>query len=60
VFEEMLPAPDELHVASAEGGHVAELALEILPATARDSAIQNSADQDSADHDSADQDGAAP
>ena len=58
VFEEMLPAPDELHVASAEGGHVAELALEILPATDHNSADQDSADQDSADQDSADQDSA--
>lgn len=33
-FEEMLPAPDELHVASARGRHVAELALEIVPAAA--------------------------
>lgn len=50
VFEEMLPAPDELHVASAEGGHVAELALEILPSA------HPSASQDS----STDRDGAAP
>lgn len=65
VFEEMLPAPDELHVASAEGGHVAELALEILPGTATDcadaeSADTDRADSDSANSDSADQNGAAP
>jgi len=34
VFEEMLPGPDDLHVATGEGGHVAELALELLPAHA--------------------------
>jgi len=33
-FEEMLPAPDELHVASDRGRHVAELALEIVPTRA--------------------------
>ncbi|MCX4745737.1 lantibiotic dehydratase family protein [Kitasatospora sp. NBC_01287] len=31
VLEEMLPGDDDLHVRSAEGRHVAELALEILP-----------------------------
>jgi len=31
VFEEMLPAADELHLRSAEGRHVAELAVEIVP-----------------------------
>jgi hypothetical protein len=30
-FEEMLPAPEELHVVSEGGRHVAEVALEILP-----------------------------
>ena len=34
VFEEMLPAPDDLHVASERGRHVAEAALEIVPAPA--------------------------
>ncbi|MFG2815948.1 lantibiotic dehydratase [Streptomyces sp. NPDC048410] len=32
VFEEMLPAEDELHVTSPRGRHVAELAVELLPA----------------------------
>ncbi|WP_234539899.1 lantibiotic dehydratase [Streptomyces shenzhenensis] len=32
VFEEMLPGEDELHVTSPRGRHVAELAVEILPA----------------------------
>lgn len=32
VFEEMLPERGDLHVESARGGHVAELALEIVPA----------------------------
>ncbi|MFF0383876.1 lantibiotic dehydratase [Streptomyces sp. NPDC004286] len=31
VFEEMLPAEDELHVTSPRGRHVAELAVELLP-----------------------------
>jgi hypothetical protein len=31
VFEEMLPAPDELHVASPRGAHVAEFAVELVP-----------------------------
>jgi hypothetical protein len=31
VFEEMLPAPDELHVASPRGAHVAEFAIELVP-----------------------------
>ncbi|WP_328470884.1 lantibiotic dehydratase [Streptomyces sp. NBC_00448] len=31
VFEEMLPGADELHVRSARGRHVAELAVEIVP-----------------------------
>jgi hypothetical protein len=35
VFEEMLPGPDDLHVASHRGRHVAELALELLPAADR-------------------------
>lgn len=30
-FEEMLPAPEDLHVISEHGRHVAELALEITP-----------------------------
>ncbi|MFC4031057.1 lantibiotic dehydratase [Streptomyces polygonati] len=30
-FEEMLPEPDELHVSSPRGRHVAELAVEIVP-----------------------------
>ncbi|MEE4542662.1 lantibiotic dehydratase [Streptomyces sp. V4-01] len=34
VFEEMLPGQDALHVRSARGRHVAELALEILPGPA--------------------------
>ncbi|MFR0355083.1 lantibiotic dehydratase [Streptomyces sediminimaris] len=34
VFEEMLPGDDELHVASPRGRHVAELAVELLPAPA--------------------------
>lgn len=34
VFEEMLPAEGELHVRSARGRHVAELAVEIVPRTA--------------------------
>jgi hypothetical protein len=32
VFEEMLPAEDSLHVRSEQGGHVAELAVELIPA----------------------------
>nr|WP_329569569.1 lantibiotic dehydratase [Kitasatospora sp. NBC_01266] len=32
VLEEMLPGDDELHVRSTEGRHVAEVALEIIPA----------------------------
>ncbi len=31
VLEEMLPGEDALHVRSAQGRHVAELALEVLP-----------------------------
>lgn len=31
VFEEMLPAQDDLHVRSAHGRHAAELAVEIVP-----------------------------
>jgi hypothetical protein len=31
VLEEMLPGEDALHVRSAHGHHVAELALEIIP-----------------------------
>ncbi|MER8119754.1 lantibiotic dehydratase [Streptomyces sp. NPDC094031] len=34
VFEEMLPGEDELHVTSPRGRHVAELAVEMLPAPA--------------------------
>ncbi|MER8016649.1 lantibiotic dehydratase [Streptomyces griseoluteus] len=34
VFEEMLPAEDELHVTSPRGRHVAELAVELLPVAA--------------------------
>ncbi|MEV8046564.1 lantibiotic dehydratase [Streptomyces griseoluteus] len=34
VFEEMLPAEDELHVTSPRGRHVAELAVELLPVPA--------------------------
>ncbi|WP_394815914.1 lantibiotic dehydratase [Streptomyces gibsoniae] len=34
VFEEMLPGEDELHVTSPRGRHVAELAIEMLPAPA--------------------------
>lgn len=33
-FEEMLPAPDDLHTVSDRGRHVAELALEIVPGRA--------------------------
>ncbi|MCZ4602352.1 lantibiotic dehydratase [Streptomyces sp. Lzd4kr] len=35
VFEEMLPGETELHTASPWGRHVAELAVELLPAPAR-------------------------
>ncbi|MFE2138098.1 lantibiotic dehydratase, partial [Streptomyces sp. NPDC059466] len=35
VFEEMLPGESELHVTSPRGRHVAELAVEMLPAPAR-------------------------
>ncbi|MBV2353994.1 lantibiotic dehydratase family protein [Streptomyces sp. J2-1] len=34
VFEEMLPGEDELHLTSPRGRHVAELAVEMLPAPA--------------------------
>lgn len=35
VFREMLPDPGGLHVASARGGHVAELAVETFTTTVR-------------------------
>lgn len=36
VFREMLPGPDGLHVHSARGAHVAELAVETFTTTIRD------------------------
>ncbi|MFD9520768.1 lantibiotic dehydratase [Streptomyces sp. NPDC059979] len=47
VFRETLPDPDGLHVHSARGAHVAELAVETFTTTIRDQAVQaEQADQE--------------